>query len=43
MWCLQMPAIYEQMPYDKVTEELYDEGVDINVKGVPSPFRKHFR
>lgn len=27
-------GIYEQMPYDKVTEEFYDKCVDINVKGV---------
>jgi NAD(P)-dependent dehydrogenase (short-subunit alcohol dehydrogenase family) len=27
-------GIYEQMPYDKVTEDFYDKCVDINVKGV---------
>ena len=27
-------GIYEQMPYDKVTEEFYDACVDINAKGV---------
>ena len=27
-------GIYEQMPYDKVTEEFYDTCADINVKGV---------
>lgn len=27
-------GIYEQMPYDKVTEEFYDKCVDINAKGV---------
>ena len=27
-------GVYEQMPYDKVTEEFYDQCVDINTKGV---------
>ena len=27
-------GIYEQMPYDKVTEDFYDKCVDINAKGV---------
>jgi NAD(P)-dependent dehydrogenase (short-subunit alcohol dehydrogenase family) len=27
-------GIYEQMPYDKVTEEFYDACVDVNAKGV---------
>ena len=27
-------GVYEQMPYDKVTEEFYDHCVDINTKGV---------
>ena len=27
-------GVYEQMPHDKVTEEFYDQCVDINVKGV---------
>ncbi len=27
-------GVYEQMPYDKVTEEFYDKCVDINTKGV---------
>ncbi len=27
-------GIYEQMPYDKVTEDFYDKCVDINTKGV---------
>lgn len=27
-------GIYEQMPYDKVTEDFYDQCVDINAKGV---------
>jgi NAD(P)-dependent dehydrogenase (short-subunit alcohol dehydrogenase family) len=27
-------GIYEQMPYDKVTEDFYDNCVDINAKGV---------
>ncbi len=27
-------GIYEQMPYDKVTEEFYDQCADINAKGV---------
>ncbi len=27
-------GIYEQMPYDKVTEEFYDKCADINAKGV---------
>ncbi len=27
-------GVYEQMPYDKVTEEFYDNCVDINMKGV---------
>ena len=27
-------GVYEQMPYEKVTEEFYDDCVDINAKGV---------
>ena len=27
-------GVYEQMPYDKVTEEFYDRCADINAKGV---------
>ena len=27
-------GIYEQMPYDKVTEDFYDKCVDVNAKGV---------
>ncbi len=27
-------GIYEQMPYDKVTEDFYDRCADINAKGV---------
>ena len=27
-------GVYEQMPYDKVTEDFYDRCADINAKGV---------
>ena len=31
------------VPFEQVTEELFDETVDINMKGVFLPFRKRFR
>jgi NAD(P)-dependent dehydrogenase (short-subunit alcohol dehydrogenase family) len=36
-------GVYEQMPYDKVTEDFYDKCVAINTKVSSSPFRRRSR